>query len=162
MAAGIIQLPSGTEVKQTVNLPVSGGWCGIVCTRITCMVDATIHEWLYYNPRESDTKLRIRRVGTSQATNFYNSPLKAGQELGWWMVNNESSIRLTYTSTKPISLSFETTKAQGVFTWTSVTTAQWNKQADVKPWETNLTYGNVTERGVLRPWLDGVMYWVPK
>lgn len=163
MASGdTIILPSGTEQTQLIPMPISGGWLGLVRVRITSSADATIHQWLFIYPWKPDSKVRYRRVGTSTANNFYNSPLKANQELGWWMMNNESLFKITYTSTKPISVIWESTQDMGAVAYPNIPATQWNKQADAKPWVTNLTPGNSTESPVYRPWLDGVSYWVPK
>lgn len=165
MAANIIQLPAGTEHAEIVPVPINLTWCGTVRARLTThTAAATIHSWEFINVSENDAKIRYRRVGLKGAHNFYNIPLAPETDVGWWLAGAESLVKFVYTSTYPLTFMFETTFNQPTLGQLAVPTTQWNKQADAKPWVTNVTAGNPTENHINDGTRDvlGVLYWKPR
>lgn len=162
-----LELPAGTEVTRIVPIARNGDWEGLTRVRITTFgVDATIHSWEFINDSMNDSKVRFRRVGLKGVNNWYNKTLKKDDELGWWAAGLESLCKLVYTSTNPISFIHETLKGGYIYPQQAVPATQWNKQADAKPWETNLTANNPTEHHIIdgTPSRDalGVTYWKPR
>jgi hypothetical protein len=160
-----LELPAGTEVTRTVPIARNGDWSGLTRVRITSSADATIHSWEFINVSENDSKIRYRRVATNKgANNWYNMVLKKDQELGWWAARLESLCKLTYTATAPISFIYETQVGGFIAQLGTLPIVQWNKQADAKPWVTNLSLNNPTERHLLDGTRDamGVIYWKPR
>lgn len=159
-----LELPAGTEVVRTVPIARNGDWSGLTRVRITTSVaDATIHSWEFINDSQNDTKVRFRRVSTAVGSNRYNGTLRKDEELGWWAAGLESLCKLVYTSTNPIFFIYETLLGGYIFPQQAVPATQWNKQADAKPWVTNLTT-NATEHHIIDGTRDalGVTYWKPR
>lgn len=160
-----LQLPAGTEVTQMIPIARNGDWSGLTRVRITTTgANATIHSWEFINDSMNDNKIRYRRVGFKAANNWYNLSLKKDDELGWWAAGLESLVKLSYTSTNPISFIYETQLGGYIFPQQPIPATQWNKQADAKPWVTNLAANNPTERHIPDGTRDvlGVTYWKPR
>jgi|SRR5215217_813277 len=162
MAAGMLLLAAGTAKTEIVNLPVSGNWCGLTRAGITTQVaNATIHEWVFIQPNAPGGKTWYRRTNVSSANNWYNGTLVPHVEQSRWLFQSECLMRITYTSTNPIAVVFETTRGILSSITDQVGLAQWNI-ASATPWTgggNNLTGPNATERNVGS--LNGVIYWKP-
>lgn len=171
MAAFSIELPAGgsSAVTKQITLPTSGGWCGLTRVRISTFgQDATLHEWLFIYPNAGNIT-RFRRTNISSANNWYNGILKRDTEQLRWLGQNESIMRLTYTSTNPISLVCETTRSIKPFPPPALPMQEWNKK-NTSPvsnlWTpaatgNNLAANNPTERAVAGSpgQMNGVIYW---
>lgn len=164
MTARTLQLPAGTEHTELVAVPMNGTWHGLTRVRIAShTANFTLHEWIWIDVSQNDTKIRYRRIGPP-ATNRYNAVIKPGQEYGSWAAKSESLLKLTYTSTYPISVIYETLKGGFIAQLTTLPVSQWNKAADAKPWVTNLTLNNPTEKLVPDGTRNamGLYYWLPR
>lgn len=165
MASDSLIFPAGTEQTHLITLPVSGSWCGLTRARIsTHTANAVLHQWEYISNIDTGPKIAFRRVGPGPGSqNWYNFTLYKEQELGWWSRGSESLLKITFTSTYPISLNWESTRYLPRGPGYATPVAQWNKQADAKPWVTNLTPNNSTELPlgdqINNPM--GVSYWKP-
>lgn len=163
MTADILFLPPGTAHTQTVNLPLSGGWCGVTRVGITSTVDCTIHDWTFVWPNGIDGKTWYRRTNITSANNWYNGTLHKEIAQYRWLFENECVMRISYTSTANISLVYDTTRSTLPKKYNNSTIAQWNI-ASATPWTgtgNNLS-ANATERSAGDPSiLDGVSYWKP-
>jgi hypothetical protein len=166
MPTKTIILPPGTEVTRNITVPICGDWHKLVRTRVTTSgADATIHQWVHIALTNSlgnaDGKIRYRRVGIKGANNWYNLTLFSDEERGWWLSRRERIVKLTYTSTNPLTFIYETVNAVSSDVVPALPAAEWNKKADAKPWETNLASNNSTERLVPDGTRNvlGVYYW---
>ncbi len=161
MAAGTLLLPAGTSKTEPINLPMSGNWCGLTRVGITTQVsNATILEWVFIQPNVPGGKTWYRRTNISSANNWYNGTLIPHVEQSRWLFQGECIMRLSYTSTQPIAVVFETTRSILSSTTDQSTLAQWNISSST-PWAgvgNNLTGPNATERLVTGA-LNGVTYW---
>jgi len=161
-----IQLDPGTEKVVSIPIARNGDWSGLTRCRITTSgADATIHSWEFINVSENDSKAWFRRVAINKgANNWYNQVLKKDQEMGWWAARLESIVKLVYTSTNPISFIYETLSGGAISQLVSLPVLQWNKQADAKPWVTNLALNNPSEKHIPDGTRDamGVLYWKPR
>jgi len=164
MSGQSLELPAGTSVTKQITLPTCGAWMGLVRVRIsTWGADATLHEWLFIWPNGPDNKTRYRRTSTASTNNWYNNSLKKDQEQLRWLAQNESIMRLTYTSTNPISLAWETTRSIFPFAYPQIPASAWNISSST-PWTgagNNLASGNTTEVGPVGfpGQLNGKTYW---
>jgi len=170
MAAQSLQLPAGSARTELVALPLSGGWCGLTRVRIsTHTTSATLHEWLLIWPNAPGNKTWYRRTGLP-ANNWYNMSLAPDTEQLRWLAQNESLMKLTYTSTNPISVVFETTRSVLPAPRDTAGLSQWNKTSTspvANLWTpaatgNNLALNNSTERraGNVNE-NNGVAYWKP-
>lgn len=160
-----LELPAGTELTKLVPIARNGDWSGLTRVRITTSgANATVHSWEFINDSENDSKIRFRRIGLLGENNWYNRILPKDEELGWWAAGLESLVKLVYTSANPISFIYETQVGGYIFPQQPVPATQWNKQADAKPWVTNLAADNPTEYHIYDGSRDalGVTYWKPR
>jgi hypothetical protein len=160
-----LELPAGTELTKIVPIARNGDWSGLTRVRITTSgANATIHSWEFINDSENSSQIKFRRVGIKGQNNWYNRVLPKDEELGWWAAGLESLVKLVYTSTNPISFIYETQVGGYIFPQQVVPILQWNKQADAKPWVTNLSPNNPTEHHISDGTRDalGVTYWKPR
>lgn len=168
MAGQTLILPSSTTARtELLALPRSGGWLGQVAVRVTThTADATINSWEFINQARNDSKVVYRRTAypAGSTNNWYNFTLKKEQETCFWMMDFESLFKLTYTSSYPIAVGFETTRSIRAVGAPEPPATAWNKQADASPWVTNTAANNPTEllipdgsRNAL-----GVVYWRPR
>lgn len=112
MAVQTLTLPAGTSVVKHFNLPKCGGWHGAITVSLsTYNTAATVAEWLLINPDVGDSKIRYRRTGGTLAGNFQNWTLPVDQRGFRGLYKGESLTRITYTSTKDISMCIETTRS---------------------------------------------------
>lgn len=165
MTARTIQLPAGTERTEVLLLPMNGTWHGLTRVRVgSHTANFTIHEWVFIDCSQNDNKIRFRRCQIKGQNNWYNKVVKPNQEAGWWAAKAESALKLSYTSTYPLSVIYETLKGGFIANLTTLPVAQWNKAADAKPWLTNLTPNNPTEKHIPDGTRDamGVYYWLPR
>lgn len=171
MSGQSIELPAGTVVTKQITLPTCGSWLGLIRTRLsTWGADATIHEWLFIWPNGPNNKTRYRRTAISSANNWYNSVLKKDQEALRWLAQNESIMRITYTATNPISLSWESCRGITPFPYPPIPTLEWNKKTTsptanlwtVAATGNNLSSTNTTEKGPVGfpGQLNGKTYWI--
>lgn len=160
-----LQLPSGTE--QVVSIPIArnGDWSGLTRVRIVSQANVTIHSWEFIDVSQDDGKIHFRRVAINKGqNNYYNQVMPKDQEFGWWASELESIVKLVYTATSPVGFIYETLSGGFIAQLPSVPATQWNKQADAKPWVTNLTQNNPTEAHIYDGARDamGVLYWKPR
>ena len=171
MSGQSLELPAGTQVTKQITLPTCGAWMGLVRVRISTFgADATLHEWLFIWPNGPSNKTRFRRTNITSANNWYNGTLVKDQEQLRWMAQNESLMRLTYTATNPISLTWETTRSIAPFAYPAIPVSEWNKKTTspvANLWTTgatgnNLSSSNGTETGPtgFPSQLSGKTYWV--
>jgi len=164
MTARTIQLPAGTEHTEIIAIPMNGTWHGLTRVRVSShTANFTMHEFIFIDVSQNDTKVRYRRVGPP-ANNRYNNVVKPGQEIGWWAAKSESLLKLTYTSTYPISVIYETLNGGFIAQLVPLPVLQWNKSADAKPWVTNLTLNNPSEKLIPDGTRNamGLYYWLPR
>lgn len=164
MAGGMQIFAAGTSKTEIVNLPMSGNWCGTTRVKLsTHTTNATIHEWVFIWPNAPQGRTWYRRTNISSANNWYNGTLKADVEQIRWLFQGECLMRITYTATNPIGVSFETTREVTPFIYNNSSLAQWNISSST-PWTgpgNNLS-ANATERNAgSATRLDGVNYWKP-
>lgn len=161
MAARSIMLDAGTSRTELITLPTSGSWLGLVRIGIaTHSADATIHEWLLVWPNMPGNKTGYRRTALSGANNYYNSTLKKDKKELRWLAQNESLTKITYTSSNPITFSYETTRQILPAPYPDLPTTVWNI-SNSTPWTgANTTPGNTTENAAgISGQLNGVAYW---
>lgn len=163
MATRSLILPSGTSHTELINLPLCGSWLGLVRVGLSvCVANATIHEWLFIWPNMPDKKTGYRRTAMSSANNYYNSTLRKEQHEYRWLAQNESLMRITYTSANPISVIFETYRVTKPQPYPPLTQAVWNISSST-PWTgagNNTTPGNPTELAAgISGQNNGLVYW---
>lgn len=170
MAAYSFNFPAGTGVTQFRALPLSGSWCGLTRVRLATHTSAaTLHEWLFIWSNAPSNRNYYRRTSTSTANNWYNGTLVPDKEELRWLGQNESLMRLTYTSSQEISVVVETTRSITPAPLSQAQPlAQWNKHsATGNMWDSgngqnNLAANNPTEIRIGNvDQLNGVGYWRP-
>jgi hypothetical protein len=130
----------------------------------TQKANATIHEWVFIWPNMPNNKTGYRRTAMSSANNYYNSTLTPDVAQYRWLCQNESLVKITYTSANPISLIYETNRVILPSPYPKLSNTPWNISS-ATPWTgagNNLTGPNPTER-VAGPTaqLTGFVYWKP-
>lgn len=111
MAFQTITLPAGTDVTKHINLPTCGSWLGLVRISLSTVSTLTVDEMLIYYPNHADAKLRVRRTGGLQFSDFKNWTLAANKRITRWLFQNETSMTITYTCSTDVSLIIETTRS---------------------------------------------------
>lgn len=163
MAARAMLLPAGTSHTELINLPLCGSWLGGIRVGIsTSVANATIHEWLFIWANMPGNKTGYRRTAIASANNYYNSTLRKEQHEYRWLAENESLMRITYTSANPIGLIFETNRTIKAAPYPTLTAAAWNISSST-PWTgagNNLAGSNPTETPAgVSGQLNGLVYW---
>lgn len=160
MATRTTILPSGTSHTELINLPLCGSWLGLVRVGIVAPVDATIHEWLFIWPNMPNKRTGYRRTALSTANNYYNSTLPKDQLTYRWLAQNESLMKITYTSTASLGVIYETFRDIRPAPFPDLAPSVWNI-SNSTPWTgANTTPGNATERPAgMTGQLNGVVYW---
>lgn len=160
MATRTIILPSGTSHTELLNLPLCGSWLGLVRVGIVAPVNVTVHEWLFIWPNMPNNRTGYRRTALSSANNYYNSTLPKDQLTYRWMAQNESLMKITYTSTEKIGVIYETLRSIRPAPYPALSPNVWNI-SNSTPWTgANTTPGNPTETPAgMTGQLNGVAYW---
>lgn len=164
MAARTTMLGPGTTRTELLNLPLVGSWLGLVRVGLsTTLANATIHEWLFIWPNMPGNKTAYRRPGLN-ANNYYNATLLADQQMSRWMAENESLMKITYTSSNPIGVIYETNRKTLPASFPLLPDSPWNVTSTT-PWTgtgANTAAGNPTERiAAISGDVNGVVYWKP-
>jgi len=160
MATRTLMLPSGTSHTELINLPMCGSWLGLVRVGLVAPVNVTVHEWLFIRPNMPNNRTGYRRTGLSTANNYYNTTLAKDQIAYRWLAQNESMLKITYTSTEKLGLIYETNRKIRPAPYPELTSAAWNI-SNATPWTgANTTPGNPTEKAAgVAGQLNGVVYW---